>query len=296
MARILVRNDLQIVLRLAAVGHGPQQGIGILRLDILIDGDDPFTREAMQGAGAVERAPDLRFRGAARELDRDYRIEASERLVHREAHDAFDAEHRVQVMEIDWLHRHAADHARFARRHLTDKRGEDRVASARDRRHLHEGIVFLQVHIAVRFPERRFRLQELGVDETFDYDLRLRRHQKIDGLGAHEVDRRADQGARHRDLIEALRHLLHRRIGDSGWAADHNRTRERLAARLAFLPVGENAGTQLDGRIHAEAPRRLDLSAVIADVLDPGLRVLGDVVAGGKIRSIVPTRRRDRHG
>src|SRR4249919_986239 len=40
---------------------------------------------------------------------------------------------------------------------------------------------------------------------------------------------------------------------------------------------------------------RLDLSAVVADVLDPGLGILGDIVAGREIRCVVPSWRRDRH-
>ena len=52
----------------------------------------------------------------------------------------------------------------------------------RDRGHLHEGVVFLQVDVAVRFAERRLGLEQLGVDQALDDDLGLRRHQKIDGL------------------------------------------------------------------------------------------------------------------
>ena len=44
---------------------------------------------------AVQRAPHFGFRRAARELDRDHRIEAGERLVHRDALDAADRQHRL---------------------------------------------------------------------------------------------------------------------------------------------------------------------------------------------------------
>ena len=108
----------------------------------------------------------------------------------------------------------------------------------RDRGHLHEGVVFLQIDVAVRFAERRLRLQQLGVDQALDDDLGLRRHQEIDRLGAHHVDRAAGERARDRKLVEVLRHLLHRRVGDHRRAADHDRAGQRLAARLAFLPMG----------------------------------------------------------
>ena len=57
----------------------------------------------------------------------------------------------------------------------------------------------------------------------------------------------------------------------------------------------EYAGAQLDRRIHPEPARRLELAAIVADVLDAGLGIPGDVMAGREIRRIVPARRRDRH-
>src|SRR6516164_3575595 len=56
---ILVRNHLEVVLGLAAVGHGPEQRIGVFGLDVLVDGDDPFAGKTVQRGGAVERAPDF---------------------------------------------------------------------------------------------------------------------------------------------------------------------------------------------------------------------------------------------
>src|SRR5580704_13799722 len=49
----------------------------------------------------------------------------------------------------------APDHARFARRHLADEGREDRIPPPRDRGDVHEGIVFLQIDVAVRLTERR---------------------------------------------------------------------------------------------------------------------------------------------
>ena len=54
----------------------------------------------------------------------------------------------------------------------------------RDAGHIHEGVVFLQIDIAVRFAERRFRLEIFGIDQALDHDLGFGRHQKIDRLGA----------------------------------------------------------------------------------------------------------------
>ena len=169
------------------------------------------------------------------------------------------------------------------------------MAPARDRRHLHEGVVFLQVDVAVRLAERRLGLQQFGVDQALDHDLGFRRHQQVDGPGPHHVDRAAGQRARDRQLVEILRHLLHRRVGDRRRAADHDRARQRLAARLALLPMGIDAGAQLDRRVHPQPARRLELAAIVADVLDAGVGVPGDVVAGRKIGRVVEARGRDRH-
>ena len=101
--------------------------------------------------------------------------------------------------------------------------------------------------------------------------------------------------ARDRELVEILRQLLDRGVGDDRRAADDDRAGQRLAACLAFLPVSKNAGAQLDRWIHAEPAWRLDLSTVVADILDAGLGILGDVVAGGEIRCVVPSGGRDRY-
>src|SRR5262249_39653704 len=87
---------------------------------------------------------------------------------------------------------------------------------------------------------------------------------------------------------------LHRRVGDDGRATDDDRAGEGLAARLAFFPMGKNARAQLDRRIHPEPAWRLELSAIVADVLDAGVGVLGDEMAGREIGCVVPTGRRDR--
>ena len=72
VAGVLVRHDLEVVLRLAAIGHRPEQRVGVVRLDVLVDRDDPLAGEAVQRRRAVERAPDFGLRRAARELDRDH--------------------------------------------------------------------------------------------------------------------------------------------------------------------------------------------------------------------------------
>ena len=50
--------------------------------------------------------------------------------------------------------------------------------------------------MAVQFAERRLGLDIFGVDQPFDHDLGLGRHQQIDGARAHDIDRRAGEPAR----------------------------------------------------------------------------------------------------
>ena len=56
--------------------------------------------------------------------------------------------------------------------------------------------------VAVRFAERRFGLEILGVDQPFDDDLGLGGDEEIDSARAHHVDRRAGEFARHRELVD----------------------------------------------------------------------------------------------
>jgi hypothetical protein len=160
----------------------------------------------------IERTPDFALRRAARALDGDHGVQAGERLVHRDPLHTLDAENRAQVMEVDRFHRDAADDARFARRHLADEGGQNRTAPPGDCGHLHEGIVFLQVHVAMRFAEWCLGLQQFGIDQALDDDLRFGRNQQIDGFGPRHVDGTASEPARHSELVEILRQLLYRSI------------------------------------------------------------------------------------
>ena len=199
------------------------------------------------------------------------------------------------MMQIKRLHGDAPDHARFARRHLADEGREDRIPPPRDRGDVHEGIVFLQIDVAVRLTERRLGLEEFGVDQSFNDDLGFGRDQEIDGLAAHHIDRRPGEPAGDRQLIEIFRQFLNRGIGHKRRSADHDRTWHWLAARLVFEPMRVDAGAQFDRRIHPEPPRRFELAPIVADILAAGFRIFGNVMAGGKVRRIVETGGGNRH-
>src|SRR5258705_10668723 len=66
----------------------------------------------------------------------------------------------------------------FARGHLRDDRGEDRVLAPRDAGDFHVGVVLLQIHVSVRFAERRLGLEILGLDVALDHDFGFRRQDR----------------------------------------------------------------------------------------------------------------------
>ena len=129
------------------------------------------------------------------------------------------------------------------------------VAPPRDRGHLHIGVVFLQIHVAVGFAERRFGFQPFGVDIAFDDDFGFRGNQQIDRDRLHHIDRRTDQPAGDFQLVEGFGNFLRRDEGDRGRRAEHHRGRHFFAALFVFQPMRVDAGPQLQRRIHAEAAR-----------------------------------------
>src|SRR5258707_10382181 len=70
------------------------------------------------------------FRSLAVHDEHHHLAQVRERLVHRDALHALDAERAAQVMGIQRLERDALDEARLAPGHLRDDRGEGRVAPA----------------------------------------------------------------------------------------------------------------------------------------------------------------------
>ena len=63
---------------------------------------------------------------------------------------------------------------------------------------------------------------------------------------------------------------------------------------LRLFPVQINILPET-GRKHADPPARLDLTAVVADVLNTGIEIRGDPVRTGRVRTVVKSRRGNRH-
>ena len=172
---------------------------------------------------------------------------------------------------------HPLDQAALARRDLADDGHQHRIPAPRDRGHVHEGVVFLEIHVAVGFAEAAFRLQTFRVDETLDHDLGFRRHDQIHRARLADADRAADKPTRHRQLIEMLGQLVHRGKRNRGGRAQHQRRRHLLlAARPVFEPMLVDALVELDLGVHPHAGRALHHGPVIADVLAARIGVPGD--------------------
>src|SRR6266849_5801132 len=288
---VAMMKDLKVERGVRAIGHGPEQCVRVVRVDVFVYGNHVLARRAVTRSGAVERAPDLRPRRLAVHDEHHHLAQIRERLVHRNALHALDAERIAQVVGIERLERDALDQARLARGHLRDDRCEDRVLAPGDAGHFHESVVLLQVDVPVGFSERRLGLEILGVDVPLHDDLRFRRYEQVDGLRLYDVDRRADEPSGHVQLVQRLRHLLRRGERHARRRAQYDRRGQLLAARLHFLPVGVDSRAQLERRVHSEAPWRLHLPAIDAHVLDARIRVLGDVLRKRRERRDVPAGR-----
>ena len=295
VALAAVRHDLHVLDRVHAIGHRPQQRIGVVGGDVLVDRDADLAAIALEEGGAIERAPDLGARHALLDRDDGDAQQAGQRLVQGDALDAADAERVAQMREEQRLVGDALDHARFARRHLADIGRDDRLLAMGDRGHLHRHVEFLERHVAVRLAERRFRLEPYGVDQPLDHQLGFGRHQQVDGARAHDVDRLAGKPAGDGEFVDADRQLLRTHERDIGRAAEHDGAGHRLAA-LLVLEVMLVAAGAADARRHAhhQPVRRLQRRAVGAHVLHAGLGIAGDDVGRGQRRRAVEARRRDR--
>src|SRR3974390_3364541 len=64
-----MRHQLYVLDRVHPVGHGPEQRVGIVDVDILVDGDAYLAAITLEECGAFERAPDLGARNTFLQRD-----------------------------------------------------------------------------------------------------------------------------------------------------------------------------------------------------------------------------------
>src|ERR1700730_13567723 len=67
-----------------------------------------------------------------------------------------------------------------------------------------------------------------------------------------------------------------------------------LSFGLRFLPVKINVLSETGGK-DADPSAGFDLAPIIADIVDAGFRISRDPMGTGRVRTIIESRRRDRH-
>ena len=111
---------------LHAIGHRPEQRVGVVGIDVLVDRDADLAAVALEERRAVSaRQTSVRGVPFSSTMTRDAQ-QSGQRLVQRDALHAADAERVAQMRQEQRLVGDALDHARFARRHLADVGRDDR--------------------------------------------------------------------------------------------------------------------------------------------------------------------------
>ncbi|MEA3220338.1 MAG: hypothetical protein OZX49_01444 [Immundisolibacter sp.] len=254
-------------------------------------GDDEHLDERVVGRGGVQRLPRVGL-GVAPDLDEAGVVG---RGLLREVHVEHAGQVAVvlQVLEERGLEGNGPQARALRRRELRQDGAPGRLLAVRDGRHFHEVGHDRLGHEAVGLAKRRFRLQLHGGDAALDDDLGVGRHQQVDGLGLHHRQRPTGQGAGHVQLVGLVGNLGVGGVGHVRRHADDQRRFQRNAQALALDPVQ----AQMLRRIGeaADAVRGFYLTAVVADVVDAGLGVLGDPVREGGVRPVVVAGRGNRN-
>src|SRR6267143_3713929 len=194
------------------------------------------------------------------------------------------------------LVRNFLDYARRAWRDLTQDGREDRLPPMRNRRHLHDHVVVLERDVAIAFTERPLGLEQVGIDQPFDDNLRIGRHFQIDRDALRYLDGRARRSARHRHFIHVRGEFLRPGVDYNRRAADHDRAWHRLAQRAVLLPVKISArASDTRGHAHAEPVGFFQRCAVGPHIAHPGLGIARDAKRGSEIGRGVETRSGNRH-
>ncbi|MDR9177329.1 hypothetical protein FEP16_04467 [Burkholderia multivorans] len=114
----------------------------------------------------------------------------------------------------------------------------------------------------------------VGIDRAFEHELGRGRHADPVTRRAHELQRRAEQPARDRALVDAERHARSGGQHEQRMRADHHRDLQRIAARLRRV----QHPPQMAARMQARRKRiaRGAHRAVIAEVRDARFRIFRD--------------------
>ena len=149
----------------------------------------------------------------------------------------------AQEIEVAVVLPHLLQHRAFARRHLADDGGEDRVLAVGDGGGFEHRVIDALAHIAGELAERRFRLEIFSGDAAFDHQLGMRGHMQVDGLAFDQFERLADQRAGDGIFLDAIGRARAGEMRQHRRAADHERGLDIFVAALAHH--GPNASRRV---------------------------------------------------
>ena len=283
---------LQVFRRVHAESHCPEQGIGIVRIDVVVDRNADLAAVRLERSRAVQRAPYLGARRAFRDRDDRDAAQGRHALVHGHARHTFDPKRPVQVREKHRLVGDALDRTRFARRDLAQVGRDHGIPAVGDRRHAHRHVELFQRNVPVRLAEWALGLESSGVDQPFDHDLSFGRHQQVDRFGAHDLYRRTGKTARDAHLVEIERQLLRRHERDTRRRAQHDRAGHERVAALLMLQIMLIASGAADARRHTndQTVRGFEARTISAVIVDAGVRIAGDHVGRRQCRGAIEAR------
>ena len=188
----------------------------------------------------------------------------------------------------------AADAARFAGRHLAQKRVIHRTAPTGHASYLDHRCLAAWTHITGELAERAFGFAVTGADNSFQNDLGVGWNLEINGFTADQRHSFAAQSACDAELVGAVRKLRDRREHDRRVDADRYRHRHVFFSRIVLSDVTCRVLRATD--VQAKPLWSLHLQPVGADVAAAGFGIPGNHEWCGDVWSRILARRPDHLG
>src|SRR5215475_3158132 len=167
----------------------------------------------------------------------------------------------------------AANTARFAGRHLAQKRVVDRVAPPSHARYFDHWCLATRTHITGELAEGSLRFAVTGADDSFQNDLGAGGNFEIVSFTPDQRHRCAAQSTGDGKLVGAVRKLRDRSEDDRRVDTDRYGHRQVLFSRVVLPDV--TCRVLRAANIEAKSLRPFHLQAIGADVAPASLGIFG---------------------
>ena len=291
--RLAAFDDAHVLVRLRAVADGPVDRREVLGVDVVVHRDHHLAEVVAEAQHRHHGLPRLQLVRLLH-LHHHELAQVHQRLVHPHPDHALQTAVVAQVVQHQRLPAPVLDFAAFARRHLAQHAHVVGVLPVGDAGHLEHRAQAAGVHVPVGLSEGTLGLEQVRADVSLDDDLRVCRHLQVHGLALDELHGPLEERTGDAELVHSVGDLLHGHVGKARHRADDAGRGQPLAQRVGLVPVDGQILLGAD-EVDAGLGGGLDLAAVVADVADAGIRILGDPVAGGQVRPVVEPGRRDGH-